>query len=193
MALTHYLEARLRFDADLHPSHALAALFTRLHLYLVRNGAGGIAVSFPETTRNAAGEARQLGKVMRLHGTAEALTPLTQATSWGGAVTVADFGAIKEAPAESQHHRVRRVQVDSNPERLMRRAMKRKGWTEAQARENYAGAKPGQTTLPFIAVISQSTGHPFRLFLDVGMPQSESLEGAFNAYGLSQEATVPSF
>lgn len=193
MALTHYLEARLRFDADLHPSHALAALFTRLHLYLVRNGAGGIAVSFPETTRNAAGEARQLGKVMRLHGTVEALMPLTQAVFWGGAATVADFSAIKALPAEAQHHRVRRVQVDSNPERLMRRAMKRKGWTEAQAREAYAGARGNLSTLPFIPMNSVSTGQRFSLFLDVGVPTAMSAEGAFNTYGLSQEATVPCF
>jgi len=193
MALTHYLDVRLRFDADLHPAHALAALFTRLHLYLARTGAGNIAISFPETIRTAAGKARQLGKVLRLHGTADSLMPLTQATTWGGAATVADIGTVKALPATVQHHRIRRIQVDSNPERLMRRAMKRKGWSEAEARDKYADAKVGTTALPFIAVTSQSTGHPFRLFLDVGMPQAESTEGVFNAYGVSQEATVPYF
>lgn len=193
MALTHYLDVSLRFDADLQPAHALAALFTRLHLYLARNGTGAIAVSFPETIRNAAGEARQLGRVLRLHGTAEALMPLTQAATWGGAATVGDIGAVKTLPARVLHHRIRRVQVDSNPERLMRRAMRRKGLTEAEGRENYARARAGATALPFIPISSQSTGQSFRLFLDVGPPQTESYEGRFNAYGLSQEATVPCF
>ena len=193
MALTHYLDVRLRFDADLQPAHALAALYTRLHLYLARNGTRAIAVSFPETIRNAAGAARQLGQVIRLHGTSEALTPLTQAATWGGAATVANFGTVKALPAGVSHHRIRRVQVDSNLERLMRRAMRRKGWTEAEARENYAQAKAGTTALPFISISSQSTRESFRLFLDVGGPQEESVEGLFNAYGLSQQATVPYF
>ena len=193
MVLTHFFDARIRFDADLNPAHALAALFTRLHLYLVRNGAGEIAVSFPEVIRNKTGETRQLGPVLRLHGTAEALIPLAQAAAWGGAATVADFGSVQEVPAEVQHHHVRRVQVDSNTDRLMRRAMRRKGWTEEQARENYANAKATTTTLPFIAVNSQSTGQSFRVFLDVSAPQKESSAGLFNAYGLSQEATVPCF
>ena len=193
MALTHYLDVRLRFDADLQPAHALAALYTRLHLYLARNGTGAIAVSFPETIRNAAGAARQLGQVIRLHGTSEALTPLTQAATWGGAATVANIGTVKALPAGVSHHRIRRVQVDSNPERLMRRAIRRKGWTEAEARENYAQSKAGTTALPFISISSQSTQQSFRLFLDVGAPQAESVEGSFNTYGLSQQATVPCF
>ena len=193
MALTHYLDVRLSFDADLQPSHALAALYTRLHLYLVQNGSGAIAVSFPETLRNAGGAARQLGQVLRLHGTVEALTPLTQASTWGGAATVANIGTVKALPAGVLHHRIRRVQVDSNPERLMRRAMRRKGWTEAEAREHYSQVKAGTTALPFISLSSQSTQQTFRLFLNVGAPQAESVGGSFNAYGLSQQATVPYF
>lgn len=193
MALTHYLDMRLRSDPELQPTLALAALFTRLHLYLAHSASNDIAVSFPETVRIANGEARRLGRVLRLHGSAEALVPLTQASTWGGAVSVVAIGTIEPVPAKVLHHRVRRIQVDSNPERLMRRAMKRKGWTEAEARENYAEAKAGRTALPFIAMTSQSTGQPFRLFLDVGEPQAESSGGGFNAYGLSHEATVPYF
>ena len=193
MALTHYLDMRLRIDPELDPALARSALFTRLHLYLVRTGSNDIAVSFPETVRNAGGEARKLGAVLRLHGDANALTPLAQPAAWGGAASVATIGTVTALPEKVSHHRIRRVQVDSNPERLMRRAMKRKGWTEAQARENYAQAKVVHTALPFITLTSGSTGHPFRLFLDVGVPLSESCEGAFNAYGVSAEATVPCF
>ena len=193
MALTHYLDARLRVDDEVRSADALAALFQRLHLYLAQTRAGDIAVSFPELTRTSGCKVKRLGNVLRMHGSAGGLGLLMQPICWGGAVAFADFGNVNLLPANVLHHRIRRVQVDSNPERLMRRAMKRKGWTEDQARQAYAGAQRKLSTLPFISMNSRSTGQRFSLLLDVGVPIDTSTEGSFNAYGLSQEATVPYF
>ena len=193
MKPSHYLEVTLRPDADLQPAHAMAALFSRLHLFLVATGAGNIAVSFPGAICGAEGRALRLGDVLRLLGSDQALAPLSQKSQWGGAASVAHISAIEPVPAQVQHHAIRRVQVDSNPERLIRRAMSRKGWTELEARSRYAGAQAVHTRLPFLSLRSLSSGHSFRLFLDIGMPMPEAIEGNFNAYGLSAHATVPIF
>ena len=49
------------------------------------------------------------------------------------------------------------------------------------------------TTLPFLQLRSTSTGQNFRLFIAHGSIQPDAVEGAFNAYGLSQEGTIPWF
>lgn len=193
MALTHYFDVRLRPDADIHPAHALAALFMRLHRYLVNHGDGATAVSFPDLLKRSANEVGGLGNVLRLHGNAEALAPLAQSSTWGGAASLAEIGQVEKVPEYVEHRQLRRVQVDSNPERLMRRAMKRKGLTEADVRERYANVSAERSRLPFLALSSQSTAQVFRLFLDLGQPQFVPIAGTFNAYGLSAQGTVPCF
>ena len=47
--------------------------------------------------------------------------------------------------------------------------------------------------LPFVQLRSTSTSQTFRLFIEHGPGQSNPIAGDFNAYGLSQVATVPWF
>jgi len=71
--------------------------------------------------------------------------------------------------------------------------MKRHGLDETQARERIPDSAAETLHLPFVQLRSGSTGQTFRLFLCLGPAQPTPVSGEFNAYGLSQNATVPWF
>lgn len=136
---------------------------------------------------------QNLGQLLRLHGCSAALSDL-QGQPW--LIGMRDHVQISEAtlvPPNAQHCRVRRVQSDSNPDRLRRRAMKRHGLSEQQAAERIPDDAMKLLDLPYLALRSQSNGHQFRLFIRQEAPQSTPSAGSFNASGLSQDATVPWF
>ncbi|WP_417737412.1 type I-F CRISPR-associated endoribonuclease Cas6/Csy4 [Rosistilla oblonga] len=85
-----------------------------------------------------------------------------------------------------------RVQPKSSKERLIRRQMKRKGISEAEARAQYASFEPHHSKLPYLNLRSHSTGERFRLYVqrqvvELGEPW------LFSTYGLSASAGVPEF
>lgn len=104
-------------------------------------------------------------------------------------VRCADIGRI---PESAGYLTVRRIQAKSNPERLRRRQMKRKGWTAEQARAAIPESVAETLALPFLTVRSASTGQMFRLFIEQ-KPAEQPNAGRFNAYGISNEASLPSF
>ena len=77
MAVSHYLDITLRPDPEFSPAHLLNALYGKLHRALVRMGTGDIGVSFPQL----APQGQHLGRVLRLHGSLDALQRL-QALPW---------------------------------------------------------------------------------------------------------------
>ena len=96
-------------------------------------------------------------------------------------------------PDNAQHRSVRRVQVKSSPERLRRRLMRRHDIDEQTARQRIPDDSARFTQLPFLQLRSTSTGQTFRLFIEHGPIQPNAVSGDFNAYGLSQGATIPWF
>ncbi len=186
--MDHYLDIRLLPDPEFPAGQLLNALFAKLHRRLVQLNSHAIGVSFPEVR-----EGDGLGQLLRLHGCAAALGDL-QGQPWlMGMRDHVRMGEVSLVPANAQHCRVRRVQSDSNPERLRRRAMKRHGLSEQQAVERIPDTAVKLLHLPYLSLRSQSTGRQFRLFIGQDAPQSTPCVGSFNAYGLSQNATVPWF
>lgn len=189
MTPDHYLDIHLLPDPEFPPEQLMNALFAKLHRALVQLGSDSIGVSFPKARNGATG----LGDHLRLHGGSAALNDL-MAQSWlSGMHDHVRLGEPAPVPPDTQHCQVRRVQTDSNPERLRRRAMKRHGLSEEQARERIPDSAAKWLRLPYVQLRSQSTGQPFRLFIEQSAPQLESHAGVFNAYGLSRDATVPWF
>ncbi len=86
----------------------------------------------------------------------------------------------------------KRVQIKSSAERLIRRQMKRKGISEVEARQHYAGLKLDTCSLPYVPINSLSSGQKFRLFIDRN-PSETTDCWAFSVYGLSVETAVPEF
>lgn len=184
-----YLEIRLLPDPEFTPTTLMNALFSKLHRGLVTHGGRNIGVSFPDVGKNG----RSLGERLRLHGSRADLEKL-MATNW--LVGMRDHAAVSEiteVPAHAKQRVVRRVQAKSNPERQRRRLIARKGITIGQAVQAIPDSAAEKLNLPYLVLISQSTGQQFRLFVEHLVVREQAMSGEFSAYGLSATATVPWF
>lgn len=184
-----YIELQLLPDPEFPATLLMNALFAKLHRALVRHGEGRIGISFPEVGKLAG----TLGQQLRLHGQHNDLAALL-AENWllGMRDHLAPF-AIQPVPAKVQYRIVRRVQAQSSPERLRRRLIRRKGIAADAAREAIPDSAVERLSLPWVEISSQSTQQTFRLFIEHLPPQTAASLGAFSAYGLSNQASIPWF
>ena len=184
-----YLDIRLLPDPEFPPNILMNALFSKLHRGLVRYGEGVIGASFPEVKDGQTG----LGGRLRLHGNADHLRRFAEADWLAGMRDHIALDGPAPVPAGARHRIVRRVQVQSSPERLRRRLIARKGISQEEALAAFPDNCGEQLDLPFVIVTSRSTGQQFRLFIEHLAVQDHPQAGTFSAYGLSTRATVPWF
>ncbi|GAB4062504.1 type I-F CRISPR-associated endoribonuclease Cas6/Csy4 [Uliginosibacterium sediminicola] len=187
--MDHYIDLRLRPDPEFPVPQLLNALAAKLHRALVALKAEDIGVSFPQHNAKGAG----LGNTLRLHGSRPRLQQLMQANWLSGMADHVQPADVLPVPAGAKHRVVRRVQVHSNAERIRRRQIKRHGWTEQEARERVPDRVEQRLDLPWLTLRSQSSGQNFRLFIEHLPSQADPVPGSFNAYGLSNTATIPWF
>jgi CRISPR-associated endonuclease Csy4 len=187
--MDHYVDIEVRPDPEFPANQLMSALYAKLHRALVAQGCNRIGVSLPGVERAGA----HLGTRLRLHGELAALTTLL-ASDWLAGMR--DHVALTQparVPDSAQHRVVKRVQLKSNPERLRRRLMRRHDLDEREAIQRIPDEAARFTRLPFVQLRSASTGQTFRLFIDHGPLLASAAPGDFNAYGLSQGATIPWF
>lgn len=189
VVIDHYLDVHLRSDPEFPVHQVMDALYKKLHRALVQMQANTIGVSFPGYSETRI----TLGDTFRLIGPRTDLTRLMEQPWLMGLRDHTILSDIAPVPNITEHCSLRRVQAKSNPERLMRRHMRRHEVSEAQARAKYFNAEPETLRLPFVTLTSASTGQSFKLFLKLNATESYCQEGGFNAYGLSPTATLPWF
>ena len=189
---THYLEITLLPDPEFSHAHLLGALVAKLHRILVHLQSTGIGASFPQHVSQPPHH-RTLGSVLRLHGTLPELQHLMSQHWLRGMHDHIQMTDLLAVPPHAQHRIVRRRQFKTNVERLRRRRMRRKGETAEQAATAIPDSVERRPDLPFVQLRSHSTGHPFRLYVEHGPLLPQAVSGQFNAYGLTQDATVPWF
>lgn len=187
--MDHYLEIRLLPDPEFSAPMLMGALYSKLHRALATLQSTRIGVSFPEYKRKP----KSLGTMLRVHGDENALRHLQEMDWLKGMRDHTHVSAVQPVPADAKHIVVQRRQFKTNAERLRRRRMKRKGESAEQAAQAIPSSVERKPDLPFLILRSQSTGQAFHLFIDQGQPQGGRKEGQFSCYGLSQQATVPSF
>jgi CRISPR-associated endonuclease Csy4 len=187
--MDHYIDIRLRQDPEFPAHQLLEALYSKLHRALVHMACDNIGVSFPDVSDDG----KRLGQRLRLHGSATSLHELSMRDWLKGMRDHVNVDGIKPVPNTSLHRCVQRIQIQSSAARMRRRLMRRKGISEAEALKQIPDSASRQTDLPFIVLRSQSTGQTFPLFIRHNAASTTSVPGAFNAYGLSQTATVPWF
>ncbi|GHT93523.1 type I-F CRISPR-associated endoribonuclease Cas6/Csy4 [Betaproteobacteria bacterium] len=187
--MDHYLDIHLRPDPELPGTHLMATLFAKLHSVLVALATQNIGVSFPQIDKSPIG----LGEHLRLHGTAAALDALMARPWLNGLHDYLSLGEKHPVPTKIQFRAVRRVQTKSSSDRLRRRQIRRHGLSEEEARERIPDSAAKTLALPYLQLRSQSTGQHFRLFIQHGELQTSPVDGVFNSYGLSQQATIPWF
>jgi CRISPR-associated endonuclease Csy4 len=186
---THYVDIKLAPDPEFGQAFLLGALYTKLHRALVQMGETGIGVGFPHYST----QPRTLGGTMRLFGSENSLE-LLLSTDWlRGMRDHTVLSPLAVIPSLVQHRRLIRRQFKTNVDRLRRRRMLRKGETYNQSVIAIPSEVERQPGLPYIHVRSSSTGQTFCLFLFLGTPEPQQIDGVFNSYGLSRTATLPWF
>lgn len=189
---THYIDITILPDPEFSHAHLMGALLSKLHRALVQLQACNIGVSFPKHV-NAPVTQRSLGSLVRLHGSHTALQGLMAVDWLKGMRDHISLSNVLPVPAQADHRIVQRKQFKTNVERLRRRRMQRKGETAEQAAQAIPLHVERTPDLPFANLRSLSTGQIFALFIAHGPLLSEPIVGAFNTYGLSQDASVPWF
>jgi len=189
--MDHYVEIDVRPDPEFPAHQLMSALYAKLHRALVAQGSDRIGVSFPGMRTDT--PHLGLGTHLRLHGGEVALSSLL-ATDWlTGMRDHVTPAQVAPVPPGAQYRAVQRVQTASNPERLRRRLMRRHDLDAEAARTRIPDSVACYTDLPYLQLRSTSTGQAFRLFIRHGPLQADPVSGCFNAYGLSQGATIPWF
>jgi CRISPR-associated endonuclease Csy4 len=205
--MDQYIDLRIRPDPEFSSAQLMSALFQKLHLTLADLHSNDVGISFPEYQEKPP----TLGGCLRLHGKADRLQTVVAHPHMAGMRDYIDIGHPATVPAHAQFRVVNRKQAKGSPERLLRRQMRRHGYasleearqaaiqsamTQHGEKEQEAAARIDRIqtlSLPYVSLRSHSTGQPFRLFIQQGAPQTHPVEGEFNTYGLSANATVPCF
>lgn len=189
---THFTDITVLPDPNFSQAQLLSALVSKLHKALAQGKYNDIGVSFPKHVSDPVAS-RTLGNVLRLHSCHDSLARMMGQDWLRGMHDHIQLLSISKVPEGTLHRTVRRQQFKTNVQRLRRRRMMRKGETAEQA----AAAIPEQVArkpdLPFVRLRSSSTGQAFWLFVEHGQLKEHPTQGAFNAYGLAQEATIPWF
>lgn len=189
--MDHYIDIRLRPDPDFKPAMLMGALYNKLHRALFDLEANDIGVSFP--LRKHGVRARTLGEHLRLHSTQARLEQLMNTNWLTGMRDHVSVSEVLAVPVGEKHINVARKQFNTGSPSRAKRYAKRHNITEEEARKIYAKVAERRIELPFVQINSRSTQQKFSLFIEHGKPQESLVEGAFNHYGLSSNATVPWF
>jgi CRISPR-associated endonuclease Csy4 len=175
--MDYYVDIDLQSDQEFPAHQLMSALYAKLHRALAARQSTGIGVSFPKVDADA----RNLGTQLRLHGNRSALIALLESGWLAGMRDHVALTSPAPVPPTAQHGAVRRVQVKSGVERLMRRHH----LDVEEARRRIPDTVARSVPLPFIQLHSTSTGQIYRLFIEHGPARQESVPGTFNTYGLS--------
>lgn len=193
---THYIDVTLLPGAELTTGAVMSSVFDSVHGWIANlqraADAHPIAVAFPRYVPPGDDDSEpSLGDVVRVFGD-DNLSRDSLANVLRRFEDYVHITRARPCPQNASHVRFRRYQPKSSSPRRARRYAKRHGLTEQEALSLYKKASDECSKLPYFNVRSGSSGHGYRVFV-----QREFLdgpeEGAFNTYGLSATATVPSF
>jgi CRISPR-associated endonuclease Csy4 len=198
-----YIEITLLPSVDVGINFLWAKLYQQVHLALVEmsdsKGDLSIGAAFPEydTDRHS------LGSTLRLFAKSESDLDRMDIRKWlNRLLDYVHITQIRKVPngilSYSIYRRKQPNRSFAKLERLMKRKAKRENTSLEEAKIKIIGSTKNETKdalmlkFPFIEMRSLSSYNRFRLFISQEK-SLEFLEGNFNCYGLSNEATVPDF
>lgn len=183
--MNYYLDIRLKPDPEFKSTILMNAVYSKFHKALCDLNSVSIGVSFPKYKK-------MLGDLMRIHGTAEALDKL-QCLNWiGGMKGYCEQSDIKPVPTGAKFRVVSRKQSTMSNAKL-NRLLKRSSITEDQIEQYTAKMCTKGLDNPYLELISGSSGHKHRRYIEFGKLQDSPVDGSFDQFGLSKTATVPWF
>jgi CRISPR-associated endonuclease Csy4 len=183
--MKHFIEIKIKPDAEMRENVLLNKVYTKFHKRLFDLKSSEIGISFPEYSL-------KLGKNIRVHGDEQCLQEF-QSDNWlGGLKGYCDTSEIQTIPDKVVHRTISRKQANMTSSKL-RRLIKR-GNIELNDIKNYKAEmfKKGIDN-PFLELGSSSNGHMHRRYIQFGEIKNVSSAGQFDCFGLSKTATVPWF
>jgi len=186
-----YFEIKAIPDPELLQSAVVAQLMQSLH-GLLPGYQGRVGLAFP-----GYGQARSLGGILRLHGSAEDLQRLHDQVGdlpvFSSYSLVTPVLAIPKSLAGHAVFQRLHVKGESHYRRQLKRHKANGTWTEEL--EQAIAANYRKTLIcPYVSLKSYSTGQPVFLLFVERKPKAEMESGDFNSYGLSKDGTtVPLF
>ena len=184
--MNFYFEIKIVPDNKVRENVLLNKVYTELHKNLVVLNSNNIGVSFPEYFL-------KLGKVLRIHGSETDLNKL-QNRNW--IVDLSDqyqVSKITYIPQDAKYRIISRMQSTMTLSKL-NRLKKRGAITTAEQEKSYKVKMLSKgLDNPYVELVSDSTGHLYRRFLQFTTLSDEPINGEFDTFGLSKTATVPIF
>jgi CRISPR-associated endonuclease Csy4 len=180
-----YIDIKLLPDPEFDEQPLMNALFSKLHRAIGASAPGKLGVSFPA-------HGKRLGNHLRIHGALADITKLIEQTWLQGMKDYCQISEVCNVPANVKYRAVKRVQAKSAHNKRERSI--RKGWlTPEEALERIPESQQKKLTQPYIQMKSLSNGNPMRVYIEHGPILDNHIDGEFNAYGLSNQATIPWF
>ena len=180
-----YIDIQLKPDAEMPINRLLNALYTKFHKALCDLKSEQLGISFPNYKI-------LLGNKMRIHGSSGDLTALQQLNWIGGLVGYCEIGQILNVPLDCQYRTVSRKQTTMSQAKL-NRLLKRGSITEQEVKQYRAKMFSKGLDNPYLELVSGSSGHKHRRYIEFGDLQAQPVAGNFDQFGLSKTATVPWF
>lgn len=183
--MDHYIEITLKSDAEMQENVLLNRVYTKLHKALFDLTCTSIGVSFPDYQV-------MLGRRIRVHGTLAELDKL-QSLDWlAELINYCNVSAAKKIPSQTQYRVICRKQSNMTQTKL-NRLIKRGTIAPEQIREYKAKMFTKGLNNPYVELKSTSNGEKYRRYFEFGELLSEPVDGVFDYFGLSKQATVPWF
>lgn len=183
--MDHYIDVKLKPDAEMRENVLMNMVCTKLHKALFDLNSAVIGVSFPDYQL-------KLGSRIRLHGSTVDLENL-QSQNWlGGLIGYCAVANVAKIPAQVQYRIISRIQSNMTQAKL-NRLLKRGTIAPEQVRDYKAKLFSCGLDNPYMELESNSNGHKHRRYIKFGELKSSPSEGTFDYFGLSKTATVPWF
>lgn len=183
--MQHYIDVRIKPDAELRENVLLNKVYTKLHKALCDLKSTDIGVSFPEYKI-------KLGCVIRIHAMEMRLEALQQGDWLGGLIGYCAISAIQSIPDQVRYRTVSRIQSTMSPAKL-KRLIKRGSIQESEIKQYKAKLFQNGLDNPFLELESTSNGHLHRRYIAFSELMDKPMQGEFDQFGLSKTATVPWF
>lgn len=183
--MDHYIDIKIKPDAELREYFLLNMVYTKLHKALFTLKSTDIGVSFPNYKV-------KLGDVIRIHGNQTRLSELQDMNWLGDMNGYCEISEILAVPNNVKHMTVSRKQANMTQAKL-RRLIKRDSITQKEAKQYKAKMLSQGMDNPYLEIDSASSGHKHRRYIQYSELYDVTVVGSFDSFGLSKQATIPWF
>ncbi|MFV1872590.1 MAG: type I-F CRISPR-associated endoribonuclease Cas6/Csy4 [Oleiphilus sp.] len=183
--MNSYIDIEVKPDAEMRENVLMNKVYTKLHKTLCDSKAIDIGVSFPRYKV-------MLGKILRVHSTAERLSQLQESNWLGGLSGYCEVSGVQTVPDSAKYRIVSRIQSNMSKSKL-NRLIKRRSISESEIKSYKAKMFSVGLDNPYLELESGSNGFVHRRYIKFGVLMETPITGSFDQFGLSKDATIPWF